>query len=613
MYLKRTIKEKTASHNNALTGNAFIDRILQNRSVQNYSELEYEIRKLLPPWTMQDIDNAVNSLIKHITNNSKILIVGDYDCDGATSTTIAVEGLRMCGAKNVEFVVPDRMIHGYGLTPSIIKDIEHLKPEVIVTVDNGVSSFDGADAVYALSHPCELIVTDHHLPSDKGLPRAEAIVNPSRFDCQFPSKNIAGCGVIFYVIMALRAKMRDTGVFNQLGIPNPNLKKLLDVLAVGTVADLVTLDENNRNIVSLGLEIINQCKARPGIMALAKVAGKEPSKITATDIGFGIAPRINAAGRMADMTIGIHCLLSKNYDEAMRYARELDQLNIDRKETQKTMMSEADDITNIESSADGVIVYKEDWHEGVIGILASQIKEKLNRPVICFTKTEPQDGEEVIKGSARSVKGIHLKHVLDEMSVSHPEVFKKFGGHAMAAGLSIPATQLESFTRLFDQYISKHMTDEIRQGLIYVDIDEVPATSLTIANAKKIEELGPWGQNFELPLFAGTFDVISWKILKEKHLKLVLKKDHVQVEGIAFNCIDEGCDVSPYNGKIKIIFKMDINRWNGKENLQLMIDYIENVEVNLSETVNKERKFIKDGASRQNRNMEEACKIFNSR
>lgn len=610
MHLKRKIREKTRTHLNAITGNIFVDTILQNRGVSSFDDMSYDIHKLLPPWDLVDIDLAVHTIIRHIKKGSHIVIVGDYDCDGATSTTIAVEGLQMCGAKQVSFVVPDRRIHGYGLTPSIVKDIEHLSPDLLVTVDNGVSSFDGANAVKEYLGDCELVVTDHHLASPDGLPDAAAIVNPNRNDCQFPSKNIAGCGVIFYVIMALRARMREQGLFNAMNIPYPNLKRLMDVLAVGTVADLVTLDINNRNIVSIGIGIINQLRSRPGIAALAKVSGQDPALMTATDIAFKIAPRINAAGRMADMTVGIRCLLSRNFDEAMQYAKELDQLNVDRKNTQTKMMEEADAATNFTTDLDGVTVYQEDWHEGVIGILASQIKEKVNRPVICFTKTEPEEGKSIIKGSARSVPGIHLKHILDEIKVNHPHILKKFGGHAMAAGLSLEEEHYAMFSKLFNQYISKHMTEDIREGVYLVDIAEVPASSLTLQNAKTIEQMGPWGQNFELPTFAGTFNIVEHKVVGAKHLKMVLEKDHARIDAIAFNCIDEETGEVPYAGRVKVIFTLDINRWQGRESLQMMVSYIEPCNIEISKTENLSKEFVKKGAGRQNRDMSEACKLF---
>lgn len=613
MQLKRTIREKVRAHHNAITGNMLIDTILQNRGVTSFDDMSYDIRNILSPWDLVDIEPAIETIIKHIQKGSHILIVGDYDCDGATSTTIAVEGLQMCGATKVSFVVPDRRIHGYGLTPTIVKDIKHLNPDLLITVDNGVSSFDGANAVKDYLDNCELVVTDHHLASPDGLPDAAAIVNPNREDCPFPSKNIAGCGVIFYVIMALRARMRERGLFESMAIPYPNLKRLMDVLAVGTVADLVTLDVNNRNIVSIGLNIINQLKARPGIAALAKVSGQDQTLMTATDIAFKIAPRINAAGRMADMTVGIRCLLAKNFDEAMQFAQELDQLNIDRKNTQSKMMQEADQATDVETDLDGVTVYQEDWHEGVIGILASQIKEKVNRPVICFTKTEPEEGKEIIKGSARSVPGIHLKHVLDEIKVHHPHILKKFGGHAMAAGLSLEEAHYDEFSELFNQYISKHMTNDIREGVYLVDIDEVPASSLTLDNARLIEQMGPWGQNFELPIFSGTFDIVEHRVVGGKHLKMVLEKDHARIDAIAFNCIDEKTGEVPYVGRVKVIFKLDINRYKGRESLQMMVDYIEPIEINVSKTDNFSKEFIKEGAGRQNRDMSEACKLFDTK
>lgn len=612
MKQNKKVKEKTPHSTAMVHSDPLLNRVYQNRGVESPDELSYGLGNLLPPWSMKDIDLATNKIVEHIHKGSHILIVGDYDCDGATSTTIAIEGLYLCGARSVSFVVPDRVMHGYGISVPLVEDIKALKvvdriPDLIITVDNGISAFDGAEAVHELLPNSELLITDHHLADAKGLlPKACAIVNPNRIDCDFPSKNIAGCGVIFYVIMALRNKMESNKDFLALGISKPDLRPLLDVLALGTVADVVTLDYNNRIIISSGISRINKGLVRPGIRALLEVGGRKLGEIVASDMGFAVGPRINAAGRMSDMSIGINCLLAKTYDEAIEIARSLDYLNKQRREVEQTMVAEANINPEFDDSKFGVTILGEDWHEGVVGIVSARIKEKLNRPVICFTNTEPHNGKAAVKGSARSVKGIHLKHILVEIHSINPNIMIKFGGHAMAAGLSIYADKYQEFARLFDERVKEHITQDILDGLTEVDIEDMPESFINIDKARLLEASGPWGQHFEEPLFAAEFDIVSDKPLQDKHLRLELQKGKVKVTGIWFNCIDENYVNDPYVGRVKVIFSLAVNRFNGRENVQIMVKHLESLAQEVVPTSENHQANL-PSLSRRKREIDDAC------
>lgn len=617
MKQSKKVKEKNALSSKVVHPDPLLNRIYQNRGVESHDELCYSLAKLLSPWGMKDIDKAVDKIIEHIHRGSHILIVGDYDCDGATSTTIAIEGLYMCGARSVDFVVPDRAFHGYGISTPLVEDISSLKivnrlPDLIITVDNGVAAFEGAEAVAKLLPNCDLVITDHHLADAKGaLPTSHAVVNPNRIDCPFESKDIAGCGVIFYVIMALRGKMDSNGDFEKIGISKPDLRSLIDVLALGTVADVVTLDYNNRVIVSSGISRINQGLVRPGIRALLEVGGREIGRVVASDMGFAVGPRINAAGRMSDMSIGIRCLLAKSDEEAREIAGELDYLNKQRREVEQDMVADANLSPDFDDSKFGVTILGNGWHEGVVGIVSARIKEKLNRPVICFTQTEPHNGREMIKGSARSVKGIHLKHILVEINSINPEIMVKFGGHAMAAGLSIYAEHYEEFSRLFNEKVEEHITQDILDGLTEVDIEDMPEEFIDIDKAKLLEKSGPWGQNFEEPLFAGCFDVVSSKPLQDKHLRLELQKGRAKVAGIWFSCIDENYLEDPYIGRVKVVFSLAVNRFRGSESVQLMIKHMESVKEEEMPVSNEHQVNI-PSLSRRKRDIDEACLSINA-
>lgn len=574
-----------------------MDRILRGRGVTSIDEVTYDLKSLLPA-NMKGLDEAADIISEHILNGSNILIIGDYDCDGATATSVAVEGLRLLGAEKVDYLVPDRAIHGYGLTPAIVELAAKKKPDLIVTVDNGISSFAGAEAVKSLPHPCDLVITDHHLAAESGqVPAADAIVNPNQPGCPFQSKAIAGCGVMFYVIIKTRALMNRLGHFENQGRFAPKLAPLLDLVALGTVADVVPLDMNNRILVSMGLERINSGLGRPGINALLDVAKRDIGYITAQDFGFGVGPRLNAAGRLDDMSRGIQCLLSGSDNEASRIALELNELNLARREIEGGMLdiAESEAEKYQDEGKDAVVLYGPDWHEGVVGIVASRIKEMVNRPVACFTDTEEalrlraqidaaQDESQrraalanyedrEVKGSFRSVSGVHLKHALDRIHKSHPHIISKFGGHAMAAGGTIRYAYLEQFRELFESEVSAELTDDVRAGKIEVDAVGLEDCDCTIETADMIAAHGPWGQHFPEPLFKDRFIVEKVRVMKDVHLKLSLRHPNSDtlVEGVAFNILEEG-DLPQELSEVEVIYKMDVNRFRGNETLQLMIE-----------------------------------------
>lgn len=616
----KPIIEKPALTSEQVHQNPILNRILQNRGVQHMDEMRYPLDSLIPPSSMMGMDKAVLLLEKHIRAGSQIVVVGDFDCDGATSTSVAVEGLTMLGARNVQFIIPDRMIHGYGLSPSVVKLAAEYEPDLIVTVDNGIASFEGAEAVRALGqprtledgsvvpgHPCELLVTDHHLAAEKGLPDADVIVNPNQPGCPFPSKALAGCGVMFYTIMALRAHLRDSGYFAEQGVALPNVAKLLDLVSLGTVADVVGLDRNNRILIHAGLRRIRQGQVRPGIKALLEIAGRDPSQIVASDMGFAVGPRINAAGRLEDMTIGIQCLLEPDETRAMELARRLNDLNQQRRDIEAHHVFDAAACIEQHNlmARKGVVIHNADWHAGVVGIVAARIKERLNRPIICMTDTtaaseareklkimisEGADPELIeaqrwvlnqteVKGSARSVEGIHMKHVLDHINKMHPEVLGKFGGHAMAAGMSVRYEHLELFQRLFDEEVAKDLTDEQMLGNITVDIKNTDPQHMTMDLCREITELGPWGQHFPEPEFHARFRLVknermrSPKVLKEKHLRMVVEfADYPgpQFETIAFNCVHDG--EMPVDEVFDASYVLSINEYpKGHYKLQLQL------------------------------------------
>ncbi len=548
-------------------------RVFQARDLSAENELEYSLHHLASMQTLKGIDQAVAVLRDALDNETSILIIGDFDVDGATSTALAVRALRLMGAVEVDYLVPNRFTCGYGLTPEIVAIASEYKPGLIITVDNGISSMAGVEAAAARGIP--VLITDHHLPGER-LPAAAAIVNPNQPGDGFPSKNLAGVGVVFYLMLALRACLRETGWFAQQGLDEPNLAKLLDLVALGTVADVVPLDHNNRILVAQGLARIRSGCCCAGIQAIIEVAGRRQSDLVAADLGFAVGPRLNAAGRLEDMSLGIECLLTDSPAEARELAGRLDGLNRERRTIESEMKAEAlaivEDLQMDESTdlPPGLCLFSDNWHQGVIGILASRIKERLHRPVIAFA---PGDGEE-LKGSARSIPGLHIRDALDAIAARHPELLRKFGGHAMAAGLTLHRQHLEPFRTAFDKEVRRHLAVEDLYGRIYSD-GELQADQLTMDLAELIRDHGPWGQGFPEPVFDGVFEIVQRRIVGERHLKLVLKlpQDERLFDAIAFNTVDS--DWPEGVSRVQVAYRLDINEFRNRRNLQLMLEHIQ--------------------------------------
>lgn len=554
-----------------------LERVLAARGVTGSPN--YGLENLLKPDKLKNLSLALDVLTIALEKQSRVLIVGDFDADGATSCAVCFRSLKSFGFKHVDYVVPNRFDFGYGLTPEIIEFASPLKPELIITVDNGISSVEGVSAANSLG--IKVLVTDHHLPGEQ-LPDAEAIVNPNLFDCEFPSKNLAGVGVIFYLMSAFRSKLREEGYFDRENIPVPNMANLIDIVALGTVADVVPLDYNNRILVAYGLSRMRAGLACSGIKALLTIAGRNIEAIEASDLGFAVGPRLNAAGRLDDMSLGIRCLLAETDAQAIAIARELDDLNKDRRLIEGSIQKEAiqvlDALTDRELAAlpFGVILYKPDWHQGVVGIVASRIKDRLYRPTIVFAQT---DGGE-LKGSGRSIPGVHLRDVLDEVATGNPGLLTKFGGHAMAAGLTLESEKLDEFRGAFDRAVRR----AVKQGggktelvPVLVTDGELADEELSLFSAQQLQEAGPWGQGFPEPSFDGEFHLVQQRIVGEKHLKMVVSPVAVSgklIDAIAFN-VDTKLWPSHEVERVKLVFKLSINEFRGNTSLQFIVDYIE--------------------------------------
>lgn len=544
-----------------------LDNIYRRRGLTNMSDLEYNLRNLLPP-NFMGMDDAVKVLEESLRKDDRIMVVADYDCDGATSCAIAVEGLRMFGFSDVRFMVPDRFTMGYGISPKVVDHFKDHEPDLVVTVDNGISAFDGCKAVKSLEHPCKLLITDHHLGGDT-VPVADAIVNPNQVGCPFPSKAVAGCGVIFYTLLSFRSHLRKIGWFKENNIPEPDLNNLLDIVALGTVADVVPLDFNNRMLVWHGLNRINQRKGHPGIQALADISKIDVTKMVSTDFGFQLGPKINSAGRLEDMTIGINCLLAKTYEEAASYAEELELLNVARKQMTAEISTDAYSQLDLpeETTKHGLCVYGDDFNEGIIGIVASRIKEMYHRPIIVFTKAE--DG--AYKGSGRSVPGVHLRDVLINVDRrSDGRIMQKYGGHAMAAGMSLNPEYFEEFQDLFDQEVKKVLPNI--EPVIETDGVLAPE-DFTLETAALIERSGPWGQHFPKPMFRGSFVLKRRDPLKGGHLKMVLSPigSEKEIDGICFFCLENQDSLHPEGTVLQLVYELSINEFRGNVKLQLMV------------------------------------------
>jgi len=553
-------------------------RIYISRGINNVSQLDKGAKGLHSFKTLKGIDRAVELLFLAIEKKKRIIVVGDFDADGATSSALSVLALRSLGCNNIDYLVPNRFEDGYGLSPDVVNQAIDYNADVIMTVDNGVSSIEGVK--YAKQHNIQVIVTDHHLPG-KELPDVDAIVNPNLDSCLFPSKALAGVGVAFYLMVALRSYMRERHWFTLNGLQEPNLAELLDLVALGTVADVVPLDENNRILVYQGIQRIRAGKGRPGIQALIEVSKREAHRLVAADFGFALGPRINAAGRLDDMSFGVELLMSNNIHAARKMASELDGLNQTRREIEASMKQEAMafceqlQFGGHSELPYGITLFQRDWHQGVIGIVASRIKDQFHRPVIAFA----DGGDGFIKGSCRSIPGLHMRDVLDLLDTKNPGLIIKFGGHAMAAGLTIKEKNFDSFAVLFDQQVRDELDESSLQGVIVSD-GELQPEEFSMHTANQLREGGPWGQHFPEPIFDGEFKLLHQKLVGEKHLKMMVepifedRTTNIMLDAIAFN-VDLRCwpDVSAKT--VKLAYKLDINEFRGNQTLQLMVENLE--------------------------------------
>ena len=549
-------------------------RVYAARNISRADELDYSLNRLHSPAQLKGLSQALDLLQAALRNQQRILVVGDFDADGATSSALMVAALRDLGAESVDYLVPNRFEFGYGLTPEIVEVASAKAPDLLITVDNGISSLSGVAA--ARQRGIRVLVTDHHLPG-RELPQADAIVNPNQPGDSFPSKNLAGVGVAFYLLMALRGRLRESGWFEQGQCKEPNLAEFLDLVALGTVADLVPLDHNNRVLVQQGLQRIRAGRCRPGIMALLEVAGRNASRLVAADFGFAVGPRLNAAGRLDDMSLGIECLLSADRHQARPLAEQLDALNRERREIEADMKTQAlEHVQQLDFEAEqlpvGLCLYNAGWHQGVIGILASRIKERFHRPVIAFAPA----GSGELKGSARSIPGVHIRDTLDAIAARHPEVLQKFGGHAMAAGLSLSRSQLPRFEAAFQAELKERLDEEALTGVLESD-GTLDAGDFSLELAELLRSAGPWGQGFAEPLFDGCFTLVNQRVVGEHHLKLSVRPEGSRqvVDAIAFN---QAAEHQLQKGqRLRLAYRLDSNEYRGLLGLQLIVEMIESL------------------------------------
>lgn len=547
-------------------------RVYLGRNLRRCEELSHDLGRLIPASQLEGVDTAAELLHASMESAERILVVGDFDADGATSCALAVRVLRRMGAADVQYLVPNRFEYGYGLTPEIVRLAAGRRPDLIVTVDNGISSCAGVVAANELNIP--VLVTDHHLPGSE-LPDAAVIVNPNQPGSDFSSRHLAGVGVIFYVLLALRARLRAQGWFRQRNIPEPNMAEVLDLVALGTVADVVALDYNNRILVEQGLRRIRAGRCCAGIGALLEMAGRSRQRTVASDLGFAVGPRLNAAGRLDDMSLGIECLLTDDPVRAADIARQLDALNRERREIEAGMQEQAIEAlaalemgTEEEAVPFGICLYHKDWHQGVVGILAARIRERFHRPVVAFADA----GDGLLKGSARSVPELHIRDTLDRIAAKHPGLLKRFGGHAMAAGLSLEDERLPAFAQAFDEEVQGLLDRSALHGEILSD-GELQASELNLDLASILRNAGPWGQTFQEPLFDGEFSVLSQRIVGGRHLKMYLSpaEGGVQIDAIAFNQADRVPDC----GRVHLAYRLDVNEYRGTLNPQLVVENIQ--------------------------------------
>ncbi|MBK8537114.1 MAG: single-stranded-DNA-specific exonuclease RecJ [Candidatus Competibacteraceae bacterium] len=555
-----------------LPGSPLLQRIYAGRGIRSAEELDLRLALLPSPATLKGITEAVSLLETALRQRWRITIVADLDADGATSCALATRALRALGAAEVNYVVPNRFVHGYGLTPEIVAVAAGEQPNLLITVDNGMSSTEGVKTAHALG--IRVLITDHHLPGAT-LPEADALVNPNQPGDTFPGKQLAGVGVIFYVLSALRSRLRESGWFAERGLPDPNMAQFLDLVAVGTVADVVPLAQINRVLVDQGLRRIREGRCVPGIAALFTVAGRSMARATAGDVGFQLGPRLNAAGRLADMSLSIECLLCDDPARALQLAQELDRLNRERRVIETDMKVQALESLDRLPLDDhelpfGLCLFDPGWHQGVVGILAGRIRERVHRPVIAFA---PDNSDGLLRGSARSVPGLHIRDVLAAMDVRQPDLIARFGGHAAAAGLSLLPAHLPAFQAAFDAEVRSQLRAEDLNGNLWSD-GALESAEISLETADELREAGPWGQGFLEPLFDGVFEVISHRVMKEQHLKLSLRSPGAKpaLEAVAFNQVG---DFTPGTARLRVAYKLDVNEWRGERRLQLMVAHLE--------------------------------------
>ncbi|MGH8582044.1 MAG: single-stranded-DNA-specific exonuclease RecJ [Gammaproteobacteria bacterium] len=548
-----------------------LSRVYAGRGVRSADDIDYSLAQLHPFQTLQGIAAAAALLARALEHQARILIVGDFDADGATASAVAVRGLCAMGAEQVGFLVPNRFEYGYGLSPEIVAVAAEQRPQLIVTVDNGISSVEGVAAAQRLG--IEVLITDHHLPGAT-LPAATAIVNPNQAGDPFPSKHLAGVGVMFYVLMALRAELRERGWFRRRGMAEPRLAELLDLVALGTVADVVVLDRNNRILVSQGLARIRAGRCQPGVRALLDVAKRPLASLTARDLGYAAAPRLNAAGRLADMSLGIRCLLSDDYPRARALAEQLDRLNCERRVIESRMHDEAlVQLERLGAPVDGgrfgLCLFDEGWHQGVIGLLAGRLRERLGRPVIAFANGL---GDEV-KGSARSVTGLHIRDALDAVAARHPGLLRKFGGHAMAAGLTLERRRVREFGQAFDAELERRFGGELPNAVLHSD-GELNDAHMSLNTAETLQEGGPWGQGFSEPLFDGELEVLRKRLVGERHLKLSVRAQPggPVVTAMGFNC--PAHEAITTGARLHLAFRIEVDSYQGQRSPRLTIAHI---------------------------------------
>lgn len=566
-----TVQERIPKHTEPLSADIepLLDRVFRNRGIVDPAHLNHRLTGLLDPAGMRGMDAAVDLVIQSLECSGEILVVGDFDADGATSCALAVLGLRAFGAE-VDYLVPNRFEYGYGLTPEIVALTAARPPWLLITVDNGISSHAGVEAARAAGS--RVLITDHHLAGDR-LPAADAILNPNQPGCGFGSKALAGVGVVFYLLIALRRALTTRGWFDRRQTQPPNLSQWLDLVALGTLADLVPLDHNNRILVDQGMRRIRQGRCRPGIRALAEVAHRDLLRLSCADVGFGLAPRLNAAGRMQDMRTGIECLLAETDPPARAIAADLDQLNRERRTTEQRMQLEAQQqmltLDQTGSVDAGVVLFDSSWHAGVIGILAARVKERVYRPTICFA---PGSGAE-IKGSARSISGVHMRDILAEVDRRSPDLLLQYGGHAMAAGVTIAAADLERFRGCFIDVLRDRVDPNLFEGRLLTD-GSLTEGQLSLDVARKIRYAAPWGQAFPEPMFEGWFEVRSHRVAGEKHLRMRIAQAAsagAEVDAILFNADFDR--IEEFRAPVRFVYRLDVNFWRGEDRLQLRIEH----------------------------------------